>query len=427
MNNMKNEPLAVTGIGLFTSVGKDKQSTFNSMLNGTSGVRKIERYNTHGMRTFIAAYIPAEEAGLAQNASQVDLMYKMSETVMTEAIAQSGISEQDIADALFVYAAPPIEPHWESRLKQHDRHRGLGVRWTLGGINEDIVKSGQPDASLLPHCLNSSNAVLLQHDFNIKRPPVVVNTACASGASAIQIAVDTIQMGYAKKAIVVAVDASATQEGLTRFSLLSAMSRKNEIPELASRPFDVDRDGFVMGEGAAALVIESTQESAIDRDVSGYILGCGDSTDIYHPTRSSPDGGPISDCMAKALIGTGLEIGDIDCINAHGTSTPENDEVESLGITKLFNEYADKIPVTANKSMLGHTLSAAGAIEVCISLLTLEHQVIPPTINLENQDPSIHLDIVSEPREMKMNTVLSNSLGFGGQNVSILLAKTKEI
>src|SRR2546426_10251198 len=181
---------------------------------------------------------------------------------------------------------------------------------------------------------------------------------------------------------------------MVRFSLLSALSTQNDPPQAASKPFSKNRDGFVMAEGAGAMVLES-YESAIARGakILGVLAGCGELTDSFHRTRSSPDGKPIIGCMRNALSDAGIVAGQIDYINAHGTGTPENDKMEYLGISTVFGERATQIPVSSNKSMVGHTLSAAGAVEAVFSLLTLEHQRIPPTINYDVPDPAIPFDV----------------------------------
>ncbi|RYE40026.1 MAG: beta-ketoacyl-ACP synthase, partial [Hyphomicrobiales bacterium] len=223
----------------------------------------------------------------------------------------------------------------------------------------------------------------------------------------------------------VATDASVNAEALIRFSLLSALSTQNENPHLASKPFSKNRDGFVLAEGAGALVLESLEAAtARGAAILGVVAGCGELSDSFHRTRSSPDGKPIIGCMRNALMDAGLQADQIDYINAHGTSTPENDKMEYLGMSTVFGERAKQIPVSSNKSMIGHTLSAAGAIEAIFSLLTLEHQRIPPTINYDIPDPAIPLDVVpNTARDAKVTAAMSNSFGFGGQNVSVIVTR----
>jgi 3-oxoacyl-[acyl-carrier-protein] synthase II len=214
-------------------------------------------------------------------------------------------------------------------------------------------------------------------------------------------------------------------ETLIRFSLLSALSTSNEPPSEAAKPFAKNRDGFVMAEGAGALVLESLEAAtARGAKILGVIEGCGDRADSFHRTRSSPDGKPIIACIREAIADAGLEPDDIDYINAHGTGTPENDKMECQCVMAVLGERAQSVPLSSNKSMIGHTLSAAGAVEAVFTLLTLEHQRIPPTINYKIPDPAIPLDVVPNvARDARMRHALSNSFGFGGQNASLVLAR----
>ena len=265
----------------------------------------------------------------------------------------------------------------------------------------------------------------LAEKFGTKGSPISLSTACASGATAIQLGVEAIRRGETDAALVVATDGSVNPEALIRFSLLSALSTQNDPPQGASKPFSKNRDGFVMAEGAGTLVLES-YEAAVARGATilGVVAGCGELTDSFHRTRSSPDGKPIIGCVNKALDDAALTPEQIDHINAHGTATPENDKMEYIGISAVFGERAKEIPVSSNKSMIGHTISAAGAVEAIISLLTLEHQRIPPTINYEIPDPAIPFDVVANvARDARVTAVMSNSFGFGGQNASLILTR----
>jgi 3-oxoacyl-[acyl-carrier-protein] synthase II len=223
-------------------------------------------------------------------------------------------------------------------------------------------------------------------------------------------------------ALCIGTDGSVNPESLVRFSLLSALSTQNEPPEGAAKPFSKNRDGFVMGEGAAALVLESAETArARGAAILGYVLGCGEKGDGFHRTRSSPDGGPIIAAIREAIDDAGLSPDDIDTVNAHGTGTPENDKMEALGCTAVLGDRMRTVPIASNKSMIGHTLTAAGAVEAVISLLTIAHGRIPPTINHRVPDPAIPLDVVpNEARDMPVARVLSNSFGFGGQNACLV-------
>jgi 3-oxoacyl-[acyl-carrier-protein] synthase II len=265
----------------------------------------------------------------------------------------------------------------------------------------------------------------LAENFGTKGSPISLSTACASGATAIQLGVEAIRRGEADAALCVATDGTVNPEAMVRFSLLSALSTQNDPPHAASKPFSKNRDGFVMAEGAGALVLESYEAAtARGATILGVVAGCGELTDSFHRTRSSPDGKPIIGCMRKTLADAGMVPEQIDHINAHGTSTPENDKMEYLTTSAVFGEQISKIPVSSNKSMVGHTLSAAGAVEAVFSLLTLEHQRIPPTINYDVPDPTIHFDVVgNKARDARVTAVMSNSFGFGGQNASLILTR----
>jgi 3-oxoacyl-[acyl-carrier-protein] synthase II len=265
----------------------------------------------------------------------------------------------------------------------------------------------------------------LADKFGTKGSPISLSTACASGATAIQLGIEAIRRGETDAALCIGTDGSINPESLIRFSLLSALSTSNDVPEAASKPFAKNRDGFVMAEGAGALVLESL-ESARARGaiILGVIEGCGEMVDAFHRTRSSPDGKPIIGCIRNALADAGLAPDDIDYVNPHGTGTSENDKMECMGVMAVFGERAKTLPISSNKSMVGHTLSAAGAVEAVFTLLTLQHQRIPPTINYQVPDPAIPLDVVpNTARDANMRHAISNSFGFGGQNVSLVMGR----
>lgn len=243
------------------------------------------------------------------------------------------------------------------------------------------------------------------------------------GPTAIQLGVEAIRRGESDRVLSIGTDGSVSAEALIRFSLLSALSTQNDKPEKASKPFSKDRDGFAMAEGSGALVMESL-ESAIARGakVLGILAGCGEKADDFHRTRSKPDASPAIGTVRAALADAGLTEDQLSYVNAHGTSTPENDKMEYLALSTVFGERLSSIPVSSNKSMIGHTLTAAGAIEAVFSLLTIETGTLPPTINYDNPDPAIPLDVVPNvKRDGQVSAVLSNSFGFGGQNTSLVL------
>jgi 3-oxoacyl-[acyl-carrier-protein] synthase II len=410
--------VVVTGMGVVTSLGAGKADNWAKLTAGESGIRTVTRFPIDGLKTTMAGTVdfvtvePSTSTGLTERLAQI---------ATDEALAQSGIGRKgDFPGPLFL-AVAPVETEWPQRLEV-----GRAVGKTDFEVQDILKISGGGKFAPYHHrFMFGSVASHLAETFGTKGSPISLSTACASGATAIQLGVEAIRRGEADSALCVATDGSVNQEALVRFSLLSALSTQNNPPQGASKPFSKNRDGFVMAEGAGALVLES-YESAVARGapILGVLAGCGELTDSFHRTRSSPDGKPIIGCVRKTLADAGLEPEQIDYINAHGTATPENDKMEFLAISTVFGEQALKIPVSSNKSMVGHTISAAGAVEAIFSLLTLEHQRIPPTINYEVPDPAIPFDVVpNKARDARVTAVMSNSFGFGGQNASLVLTR----
>jgi 3-oxoacyl-[acyl-carrier-protein] synthase II len=292
---------------------------------------------------------------------------------------------------------------------------------------DDILRGAATGrfASYHPRFQFVSVAGNIADKFGTKGSPISLSTACASGATAIQLGVEAIRRGETDAALCIGTDGSVNPESLIRFSLLSALSTSNDPPDQAAKPFSKNRDGFVMAEGAGAVVLESLAAArARGAKILGVVEGCGEMADAFHRTRSSPDGKPIIGCIRNALTDAGLTPDDIDYINPHGTGTSENDKMECLGVTAVFGERAKSIPISSNKSMIGHTLSAAGTVEAVFTLLTLQHQRIPPTINYRVPDPAIPLDVVpNAARDASVSHAISNSFGFGGQNVSLVMGR----
>jgi 3-oxoacyl-[acyl-carrier-protein] synthase II len=411
--------VVVTGMGVVTSLGAGKSDNWTRLTAGESGIRTITRFPTNGLKTTMAGtvdFIPVEPF------SSTTLSERLADVATEEAVAQAGIgSKGDFPGPLFL-AVAPIELEWQPR---NDIARATGM---TSGIDYDALLgvSGKGRfTDLHRRFLFGSVADHLAEAFGTKGSPISLSTACASGATAIQLGVEAIRRGETDAALCVATDGSVNAEALIRFSLLSALSTHNDPPHAAVRPFSKNRDGFVMAEGAGALVLESLEAAtARGAKILGVVAGCGELADSFHRTRSSPDGKPIVGCVRNALADAGVGIEQIDYINAHGTGTPENDKMEYLGISMVFGERANHIPVSSNKSMVGHTLSAAGAVEAVFSLLTLEHQRIPPTINYDVPDPAIPFDVVpNKARDARVSAVMSNSFGFGGQNASLILTR----
>ncbi len=418
-DHMGRPVVVVTGMGVLTSLGAGREDNWRKLTAGESGIREITRISTEGLKTRIAGtidFIPVEHH------SSPALSERLAEMAAEEAIAQSNIgSRGDFPGPLFI-AVAPLEIEWAQR---EELVRASGANGGLG--YPDLWRAGETSDfyGLYERFLFGSVAANIADRFGTKGSPISLSTACASGASAIQLGVEAIRRGETSASLCIGTDASVNAESLIRFSLLSALSTSNDPPQKASRPFSKDRDGFVMAEGAGALVLESLEAArARGAKILGVLEGCGEMADSFHRTRSSPDGKPSIGCMRNALNDAGLTPEDIDYINAHGTSTPENDKNEYLSVAAVFGERATRIPISANKSMIGHTISAAGAVESVFSLLTLENQRLPPTINYDVPDPSIPLDVVPNvARDARVTHVISNSFGFGGQNVSLVMGR----
>src|SRR5215475_8457033 len=411
--------VVVTGTGVVTSLGAGKVDNWSKLVAGQSGIRAITRFPTDGLKTTMAGtvdFVPVEPL-VAPALSE-----RLAEMAVEEAVSEAQIGSRGRFPGPLFLAVAPIEIEWPQR-EALAKASGANDNVTY----DDLLRAAGSGQFRNYHERFQFGSVAdgLAAKFGTEGSPISLSTACASGASAIQLGLEAIRRGETDAALCVATDGSINAESLVRFSLLSALSVANDPPQAAAKPFSKNRDGFVMAEGAGAMVLES-YEAAMARGarIIGVVAGCGELTDSFHRTRSSPDGKPAIGCVRKTLADAGMEPNQIDHINAHGTATPENDKMEYLAISAVFGELAKQIPVSSNKSMVGHTISAAGAVEAVFSLLTLEHQRIPPTINYEIPDPTIQFNVVgNKARDAKVTAVMSNSFGFGGQNPSLILTR----
>ncbi len=413
-----HQRIAVTGIGLLTSLGKGVEHTWNSLIDGKSGVSAINRFPIDGLRTTIAATVDDFEGNTEVSCS------KRTQLILNEVVDEAfrGASpDAEFAErfksASVYLAVPGGEVSWTDRALAEERSKS--------SASNGLAEEDELAAKISEDGLTATRWEILESKYGFRSPPVIVTTACASGATAIQLGCEAIRRGDAKIALAAGADSTVSQEGLIRFSLLSALSRRNEHPQQASRPFDVDREGFVMGEGGAALILER-EDAARERGakIYGFVRGYGDATDNFHRTRSNPSGERIKTCIERALSDAKVTKNEISAVNAHGTSTPENDKMEALGLQLALGERAKCVPISSNKSMIGHTLSAAGIVEAAISLLSLENQALPPSINVDQVDEALQLNVaLKTDYDTELKFILSNSFGFGGQNVSLVLER----
>src|SRR5882757_2614734 len=360
-------PIVVTGMGIVTSLGIGKTDNWRKLTSGHSGIRRISRFSTAGLRTTIAGtvdFVPIEpftSAGLAE---------QLAALAAEEAITEAAIGAiGDFPGPLFI-AVAPVETEWSHREAVSVESRSNGDV-SYDSLLREVAKGDY--IAIHERCMFASVAENIAVRFGTKGSPVSLSTACASGASAIQLGVEAIRRGETDVALCAGAYGSVNSESLIRFSLLSALSMSNEFPEAAAKPFSKNRDGFVMAEGAGALVLESLEHAqARGAKILGVVEGLGEMADSFHRTRSAPDGKPTIGCINNAIADAGL--------------TP--DDIDYISIAAVFGERAKSIPTSSNKSMIGHTLSAAGAVESVFSLMTLEHQRLPPTINYEVPDPT---------------------------------------
>ena len=420
LNDHKDRPVVViTGMGVITSLGRGNDDNWHAIINGKSGLHTITRFPTDGLRTTVAGTVDFMEL---ESYSAPALSTAMALDTAQEALSQAGIGSEGRFPGPLFLATPPTELEWPQRRALFD---GVNGQATDEGYQRLLkaARSGQ-FKNLFSEFQFASVAESLADELGTEGLPISLSTACASGATAIMLGVEAIRRGETDAALCVATDGSVHVESLIRFSLLSALSTYNEPPQRASRPFAKDRSGFVMAEGAGAFVLESYEAArARGAEILGVVRGCGERADEFHRTRTHPEGKPIVGAIQAALSDAGMEPNEIDYVNAHGTGTQENDKMEYLSLKTVMGDAVESTPISSNKSMIGHTLTAAGAIEAAFSLMSIRDGVLPPTMNYDIPDPDIPLDVVPNTcREANVQNVLSNSFGFGGQNASLVLS-----
>ena len=411
--------VVVTGLGTRTSLGSTVDELWDNLLAGRSGISLIERVDVSDITTKMAAEVkdfdPTEFMSI-RDARRMDRSSQFFWIATKQALEDAGLSyEEDDPEALRagVLAGTGIG--------------GIETMEEQIGVLEDRGPSRLSPfgiAKIISNMAGGGASI----DFNLYGPNATTVTACAASANAIGDAAAVIARGAADVMVAGGGEASITRFALAGFAAARAMSTRNDDPEGASRPFDLTRDGFVMGEGAAVLILEEIDHArARGARIYGEVLGYGMSADGYHITLPRPGGAGAARAMAAAVEDAGLDLSEIDYINAHGTSTPANDKTETTAIKTVFGETAYSIPVSSTKSMTGHLLGAAGAIESLACLLAIRDGVLPPTINYENPDEECDLDYVpNTSREVGIRTAMTNSFGFGGHNVSLVFGAPPE-
>lgn len=408
--------VVVTGLGSVTPLGHDVESTWAAMKEGRSGVGPISLFDTSGYKTTFAAEVPdwdPEEHFERREVRRLDRYTQFFLVAVREALNQSGIRYEEGDPAA--------------------TRAGVIVGAGFGGMNSFITEidtllnkgPGRVSPVGVPLVIPNIAAGMASIEHHLLGPVSCVVTACSASANAIGDGAELIRRGAADVVVAGGAEAVINIFGVASFGQARALSTRNDDPQTASRPFDLNRDGFVMGEGGAALVLEG-YEHAVERgaEILGEISGYGMSADAYHITLPRPGGSGSSRAMSAAIENAGLETPDIGYINAHGTSTEANDATETAAIRLALGASADTTPVSSTKSMTGHTLGAAGAVEAVVSLLAIRDQVLPPTINYETPDPDCDLDYVPNvARAARISHVMSNSFGFGGHNVSLIVSK----
>jgi len=413
--------VVITGLGAITPLGQTVKETWENLVRGKSGVGYIDRFDTSNLPVKIAAQIRNFDPLKRLSQKEAGVPIKKLDLFSIYAL---WAAEEAIEDSALLKG--PFDP---------DRV-GVIIASGIGGVEtlerEIIVgyTKGYDRISpyLIPMMIPDMASGLIAIKYRFKGPNYCTISACASSAHAIGDAFRLIRYGDADVMIVGGSEAPIIPTAVAGFSSMKALSTRNDEPEKASRPFDRDRDGFVMGEGAAVLVLEE-YEHAMRRGAKMYaeLVGYGATADAYHITAPCVDGEGAIKCMLRALEDAKLSPDEVDYINAHGTSTKLNDAVETLAIKKVFGERAYKIPVSSTKSMIGHLLGAAGAIEALATIMTIHTGIIHPTINYENPDPECDLDYVpNEARKKEVNVAISNSFGFGGHNVCLVFKKFEE-
>jgi 3-oxoacyl-[acyl-carrier-protein] synthase II len=409
---MELRRVVITGLGPITPIGSGKEAFWNALVLGKSGVDLVTRFDTSECKTKIAAEIKdfdAQDYGIQpKEAKRMDLFTQYGVAAAVLAVKDAGLELGDYNDRVGTIIGT-----------------GIGGLMTLEEEKKKLIESQNPSRvspflipMLMPNAINAY--VSIRHKLSGSSPCPA--NACATGAYAMIYAAKDIALGDLDVILAGGSEAVITQLAASSFANMKALSRDNEDPKGACRPFDKDRSGFVIGEGAAVLVLESL-EHALERNAHIYceIVGYATNTDAFHITAPDPGARLVKKAIVDSLKMAGVEPKDVDYINAHGTSTKLNDQAEAQAINEVFGDY--RVPVGSTKSMVGHLIGAAGSIEALACALSIEKQIIPPTINYETPDPEADLNIITELTQANLNVVMNNSFGFGGHNAVMVLKK----
>lgn len=406
--------VVITGMGVVSPLGSGKDVFWQNLIAGKSGIGPVTRFDVSQMATKIAAEINDFDPGLYMDKKEARRMDRFAQFALAAA-------KMAVEDA-------------KLDLEQEDKERiGVVVGCGIGGVStfeeqkETLINKGPGRVSpfFVPMLISNLGAGQISINMKLQGPSNTVVTACASATNAVGEAFRLLQHGHIDMCLAGGTEAPLTPLAFAGFCSMRAMSTRNDEPTRASRPFEKDRDGFVMGEGAGILVLE-TLDHALARDAHIYaeVVGYGSTCDAYHITSPAPGGAGAAKAMDIAIKDAGLTPADISYINAHGTSTDANDANETAAIKSLFGENAKKVAISSTKSMTGHLMGAAGAIELIACAKAIEDGIVPPTINYETPDPECDLDYVpNEARKMPVTAAMSNSLGFGGHNATVVLKK----
>ncbi len=400
-----------TGLGAVTPLGKDVASTWEALVSGRSGIDRIRRFDPSPYETQIAGEVKDFDPLVAmdrKDARRTDRFTQLATAAAAQALADGKVDTAQANDRIGVAIAT-----------------GVGGLETL--IEQVLImeKRGPSRLSpfLVPMLMANAASAQISMQFGLRGPNVTHVSACASSAHALGESAEMIRRGMAETMVAGGSEAAVIPLAIGAFSTMHAMSRRNDDPQRASRPFDKDRDGFVLSEGAAVVILEE-REHALARGARIYaeLIGYGATADAYHITSPSPEGEGNARAMRMALKEAELEPSAIEYINAHGTSTQPNDREETAAIKQVFGDHARKLMISSTKSMTGHLLGAAGALEAIACVLAIRSGCIPPTINYTTPDPALDLDYVpNQARPARITTALSNSMGFGGHNASLIL------